>query len=65
RRDPQRLAPTAEHQSMTVLGILIPASLALGAVGLVAFLWSLRAKQYEDLEGTAARILLDDRDPEC
>ncbi|MEM6678583.1 MAG: cbb3-type cytochrome oxidase assembly protein CcoS [Pseudomonadota bacterium] len=50
---------------MTVLGILIPASLALGAVGLVAFLWSLRAKQYEDLEGTAARILLDDRDPEC
>ncbi|MEM6357408.1 MAG: cbb3-type cytochrome oxidase assembly protein CcoS [Pseudomonadota bacterium] len=47
---------------MTILGILIPASLLLGGIGLVAFLWSLRAQQYEDLEGEAARILLDDND---
>ncbi|MEO0957505.1 MAG: cbb3-type cytochrome oxidase assembly protein CcoS [Pseudomonadota bacterium] len=47
---------------MTILGILIPASLLLGGIGLAAFLWSLRAQQYDDLEGEAARILLDDND---
>jgi cbb3-type cytochrome oxidase maturation protein len=45
---------------MNVLVILIPVSLVLGALGLVAFLWSLRANQYEDLEGDAWRILSDD-----
>ena len=45
---------------MNVLVILIPVSLVLGALGLVAFLWSLRANQYEDLEGDAWRILSED-----
>jgi cbb3-type cytochrome oxidase maturation protein len=45
---------------MNVLVILIPVSLVLGALGLVAFLWSLRANQYDDLEGDAWRILSDD-----
>ncbi|MEM7496723.1 MAG: cbb3-type cytochrome oxidase assembly protein CcoS [Pseudomonadota bacterium] len=48
---------------MTILGILIPASLLLGGLGLAAFLWSLRTQQYDDLEGEAARILLDDERP--
>jgi cbb3-type cytochrome oxidase maturation protein len=53
---------------MTVLLVLIPAALALGAIGLAAFLWSLRAGQYEDMDGAGERILLDDdggpnRDP--
>ncbi|MDU0338412.1 cbb3-type cytochrome oxidase assembly protein CcoS [Bosea rubneri] len=39
---------------------LIPIALALGVVGLGAFMWSLRSGQYEDLDGAAARILLDD-----
>lgn len=47
---------------MSVLALLIPISLALGAIGLVAFLWSLRVGQYEDLDGAAERILLDDGD---
>ena len=47
---------------MTILAILIPASLALGLIGLVAFLWALRSRQYEDLEGDAARILFDEQD---
>ncbi|MEM9762796.1 MAG: cbb3-type cytochrome oxidase assembly protein CcoS [Pseudomonadota bacterium] len=47
---------------MTILGILIPASLLLGGIGLAAFLWSLRSQQYDDLEGEAARILLDEND---
>ena len=47
---------------MNILVVLIPVSLLLGGVGLAAFLWSLRANQYEDLEGDAWRILSDDED---
>lgn len=47
---------------MNVLVFLIPVSLFLGGLGLAAFLWSLRANQYEDLEGDAWRILSDDDD---
>ncbi len=47
---------------MTVLGILIPVSLLLGGVGLVAFFWSLRNRQYDDPEGDANRILTKDWD---
>ncbi len=45
---------------MNVLMILIPVSLILAVLGLVAFLWTLRAKQYEDLDGDAWRILVED-----
>lgn len=48
---------------MDVLVYLIPAALFLGALGLVGFLWSLSSSQYEDMEGAAARILLDDDGP--
>ena len=44
---------------MTVLMILIPVSLFLGGIGLVAFLWMLKHNQYEDPEGEAMRILSD------
>lgn len=39
---------------------LIAVSVALGLGGLALFLWSLRAGQYDDLEGAAERILFDD-----
>ncbi len=45
---------------MNVLVVLIPVSLLLGGCGLVAFVWSLRARQYDDPEGHAARVLIDD-----
>lgn len=45
---------------MTVLLILIPTALFLGLVGLLAFLWSLRSGQFDDLDGAAVRILNDD-----
>ncbi len=47
---------------MSMLIYLIPVALFLGGMALVAFLWSLRSGQYEDLDGAAARILLDDSD---
>ncbi len=49
---------------MTAILILIPAALFLGALGLFAFLWSLRSGQYDDLDGAAVRILGDDDMPE-
>ena len=47
---------------MSVLALLIPTSIVLGLVGLCAFLWSMRSGQYEDLAGSAERVLLDDDD---
>lgn len=47
---------------MTVLLVLIPIALLLGALGLGAFLWSLKSGQYEDLDGAGERILLDEED---
>ena len=46
---------------MSVLLFLIPITLFLGLAGLFAFIWSLRAKQYDDLEGSANRILFEDK----
>lgn len=45
---------------MTALAWLIPCALALGLAGLLAFLWSLNSRQFEDLEGASWRILQDD-----
>ena len=49
---------------MTVLLYLMPAALFLGLLGLAAFLWALRSGQFEDLEGAAQRILIDDDPPD-
>jgi cbb3-type cytochrome oxidase maturation protein len=48
---------------MSVLIYLIPAALALGATGLMAFLWAIRAGQFDDPEGAAHRILIDEDRP--
>ncbi len=47
---------------MDILILLIPVTLFLGAVGLGAFLWSLRSDQYDDPEGDSRRILSDEFD---
>ena len=47
---------------MNVLAYLIPVALFLGLVGLGAFVWSLKSGQFDDLDGAAERILLDDED---
>ena len=45
---------------MTVLLLLIPAALTIGLVGLAAFFWALRDGQFDDPQGNAARILIED-----
>ena len=40
---------------------LVPVGLAMGLVGLVAFLWSMKSGQLEDLDGAAERVLLAEK----
>ena len=47
---------------MQVLSFLIPVSLLLGFVGLVAFYWALKGRQFEDPKGDAERILRKEYD---
>ena len=49
---------------MTALAWLIPAALALGVLGLGAFIWALNTGQFEDLDGAAWRAL-DDVEPDA
>ena len=45
---------------MNGLLILIPIALGLGLLGLAAFFWALRNGQFEDPDGAAERILMED-----
>ena len=45
---------------MDVIYGLIPGMLILGLVGVVVFFWAAKTGQFEDLEGEANRILMDD-----
>ena len=45
---------------MSGLSILIPIALLLGLAGLAGFFWAMRSGQFEDLDGAALRILIED-----
>lgn len=45
---------------MSGLALLIPLALLMGLIGLAAFFWSMRSGQYDDLDGAANRILIDE-----
>lgn len=47
---------------MDILVVLIPVSLGLGGLGLLAFVWALRSRQYDDPKGDAERILTSEWD---
>ncbi|MGZ9113714.1 MAG: cbb3-type cytochrome oxidase assembly protein CcoS [Brevundimonas sp.] len=49
---------------MNIIFLLAPFSVILGLMAVGAFIWTLRAGQYDDIEGSAARILIDDDDAE-
>jgi cbb3-type cytochrome oxidase maturation protein len=48
---------------MSILYMLIPIAVLLVAGAIWFFVWSVRTGQFEDLEGPAYRILMDDDDP--
>lgn len=49
---------------MNGLAFLIPIALGLGLLGLAAFFWAMRKGQFEDLDGAAQRILIDEEEGE-
>lgn len=48
---------------MEILYLLIPIALLLVAAMVGAFLWAARSGQFDDLEGPAHRILMDEDEP--
>lgn len=48
---------------MSILYLLIPLAVVIIAVAVAFFVWTVRSGQYEDMEGPAYRILMDDDDP--
>ena len=48
---------------MNILYMLIPLGLVLLGVAIWAFMWAVRSGQFDDLEGPAHRILMDDDEP--
>ena len=49
---------------MTGLALLIPVALGLGRLGLAGLFWSVKSGQFDDADGAALRILIDD-DEDC
>ena len=47
---------------MDMVYVLLPLALLLGFVGLLAFMWTLKSGQYDDLDGDAWRAIIDDDD---
>ncbi|MGD8407002.1 MAG: cbb3-type cytochrome oxidase assembly protein CcoS [Thiohalophilus sp.] len=48
---------------MEILYVLIPIAVLVMAVAIAALVWAVRSGQFDDLEGPAHRILMDDDDP--
>lgn len=47
---------------MEVIYGLLPGMLLLGIIGVAVFFWAVRNGQYDDMDGAANRVLLDDDD---
>jgi cbb3-type cytochrome oxidase maturation protein len=45
---------------MNILYLLIPLGMVLLGIAIWAFMWAVRSGQFDDLEGPAHRILMDD-----
>lgn len=45
---------------MSGLALLVPLALLMGLAGLGVFLWAMRSGQFDDLDGAAHRILIDE-----
>lgn len=48
---------------MEVIYGLIPAMIILGLIMVGVLVWAVKSGQYDDLEGDANRIIMDDDDP--
>ena len=49
---------------MEILYLLIPVAMLIVAMIVALFFWAVRSGQFDDLEGPAHRIIMDDDKPE-
>jgi len=47
---------------MGIVVVLLPISVALALVALVAYFWGVRSGQFDDLDTPAMRVLFDDEE---
>lgn len=47
---------------MNSIAFMLPIALGMGLFGLAAFFWALKRGQFSDLDGAAARILIEEDD---
>lgn len=47
---------------MDIFYVITIAAIILGALGVWLFVWTLKSGQYDDMDGAAQRILIDDDD---
>jgi cbb3-type cytochrome oxidase maturation protein len=45
---------------MEVIYGLLPGMLLLGVIGVVIFFWAVKNGQYDDMDGSANRVLMDE-----
>ena len=55
--------PFLDTKHMSIVYLLLPASLSLGAGALFVFMWALRSGQFDDLKTPAHRILIEPSSP--
>ncbi|VAX01583.1 Type cbb3 cytochrome oxidase biogenesis protein CcoS, involved in heme b insertion [hydrothermal vent metagenome] len=48
---------------MDILYLLIPLAAVVMGIALVGLIWAIKTGQFDDMEGPAHRILMDDDDP--
>lgn len=48
---------------MEILYLLIPLGILILGIAIGAFIWAVKSGQFEDMQGPAHRILMDDDDP--
>lgn len=48
---------------MTILYLLLPLAVFLAILAIVAFIWTVKSGQYDDMDGPPQRMLMDDDDP--
>ncbi|MFV2059156.1 MAG: cbb3-type cytochrome oxidase assembly protein CcoS [Gammaproteobacteria bacterium] len=48
---------------MEILYLLIPLAAVVMIIALFGLIWAIRSGQFDDMEGPAHRILMDDDDP--
>jgi len=48
---------------MDILYLLIPLAIVILGIAIGGFVWAVKSGQFEDMQGPAHRILMDDDDP--